>query len=58
MSDQTCPASLNIKGEHFPCDQLANHPGLAHSSRAAEAIWHEDPASLQEAWASAEAAGR
>ena len=54
----TCPAALNIKGEHFCCDLPAPHGGLAHSSRDAEAIWHEDPNLLDAAWASAEEAGR
>lgn len=45
-----CPAALNIKGEHFPCQQLdhmgtldgspaTSHEGWAHSNRDAEAIW-------------------
>ena len=38
-----CEAALNIKGEHFACDLDADHVGLAHSNRAAEAIWGERP---------------
>lgn len=57
-----CPAALNIKGEHFPCDWPADeqgkHPGFAHANAAAEAIWADDPAAIHEAWASAEEAGR
>lgn len=57
-----CPAVLNIKGEHFACDWPTDangaHPGWAHSNRAAEAIWTDDPEPLSAAWASAEAAGR
>ncbi|PIJ36765.1 hypothetical protein BMW24_003625 [Mycobacterium heckeshornense] len=37
-----CPAALNIKGEHFGCDLPAPHDGLAHSSKAAQAIWVDD----------------
>lgn len=58
----TCPAALNIKGEHFACDWPADangeHKGWAHSSRPAEAIWTDDPAPIEAAWASAEEAGR
>lgn len=57
-----CPAALNIKGEHFPCDwptdDSGQHSGWAHANRDAEAIWTEDPAAIHEAWASAEASGR
>ena len=38
----TCPAALNIVGEHFDCDQDAPHPGLAHASRRGQAIWVDD----------------
>lgn len=38
----TCPAALNIEGEHFDCDLDAPHEPLAHSSRAAQAIWTHD----------------
>lgn len=35
-----CRAALNIKGEHFPCDnENVNHEPLAHSNADAEAIW-------------------
>ena len=37
-----CPAALNIKGEHFDCDEEAPHDGLAHASRSGQAIWTED----------------
>lgn len=44
-----CPAALNIKGEHFPCDwmdQMApgsiGHVGWAHANREAQAIWTDD----------------
>lgn len=44
-----CPAALDIKGEHFPCQQMeqmapgsTNHDGWAHSNRDAEAIWASD----------------
>ncbi|KMV23360.1 hypothetical protein [Mycobacterium heckeshornense] len=39
-----CPAALNIKGEQFGCDLPAPHDGLAHSSKAAQAIWVDDRA--------------
>lgn len=42
MSGETCPAALSVKGEHFNCDLTGPHPGLAHSSRGAEAIWTAD----------------
>lgn len=38
----SCASTLNIKGEHFPCDGEPAHPGLAHSNRDAEAIWSND----------------
>lgn len=38
-----CKAALNIKGEHYGCDLDADHDGLAHSSKRAEAIWGERP---------------
>ena len=45
----TCPAALNIKGEHFPCDQMkhmaegsTHHNGWSHSNTEAGAIWTED----------------
>lgn len=47
-----------VEGEHFDCDLPAPHPGLAHSSRDAQAIWTDDPQVLHDAWASAEEAGR
>ena len=55
-----CHAALIVKGEHFWCQEQHPHPGLVHSSRAAEAIWRgegaaEDPAA---AWADAEVDGR
>jgi hypothetical protein len=40
MSD--CKAALNIKGEAFPCDQEAPHPGWAHGNKEAGAIWCSD----------------
>lgn len=46
---KTCPAALNIKGEHFPCDEPLDENGRhgwAHNSRAAEAIWQGDEPSL------------
>ncbi len=48
-----CPqkAALNIKGEHFPCEQMeqmstesTSHDGWPHSNKAAEAIWTQDGA--------------
>lgn len=49
MSDYTCPAALNIAGEHYPCQQMdqmaegsTGHDGWAHSNRDAEAIWASD----------------
>jgi hypothetical protein len=39
-----CPAVLMLRGGYFQCDQpTVPHDGLAHSSRAAEAIWVEKP---------------
>jgi hypothetical protein len=47
-----CPdgASLTIKGEHFPCDQMrhmhpdcTDHTGWGHASTAAEAVWGPMP---------------
>lgn len=42
----TCPAALNIAGEHYPCQQMEqmapgslSHDGWAHSNRDAQAIW-------------------
>ena len=35
-----CTAALNIKGEHFGCDQDEGH-GTAHGNTAAGAIWGE-----------------
>jgi hypothetical protein len=63
MSEQpTCPAALNIAGEHFPydwqTDEDGKHPGWAHANRKAEAIWADDPRQIHKAWASAEEAGR
>jgi hypothetical protein len=43
-----CPAVLMIKGVHYPCDwNLRNgttslHPGWAHTSVEAQAIWCGD----------------
>lgn len=54
----TCNAALNIVGEHYPCEMDAPHPGLAHASGPAGAIWTEDHEALTSAWAGAEAAGR
>ena len=47
-----CPAALDIKGEHYPCDSPAPHDGWAHSNRAAEAIWasDRDPVPGMPAW--------
>ena len=42
MSTAVCTAALNIKGEHFACDNPQPHDGWAHSNRAAEAIWASD----------------
>lgn len=49
MNEYTCPAALNIAGEHYPCQQMEhmepgskNHDGWAHSNRDAEAIWCSD----------------
>ena len=62
MKKTTCPAVLNIKGEHFACDWPTNedgkHPGFAHANAPAEAIWTDDPAPIEAAWASAGEAGR
>lgn len=45
-----CIAALNIKGEHFPCQQMEQmvagsegHVGWAHSNHDAEAIWSDLP---------------
>jgi len=61
MTDKfTCPAALNIAGEHFPCQQMqhmaegsTNHDGWAHSNMDAEAIWasDRDPMPGMPAWA-------
>jgi len=63
--NRTCPAALNIKGQHFPCDwmdQMAEgsegHAGWAHSNREAEAIWTDGPDAITAAWSNAERAGR
>lgn len=46
MSDHDrCKAVLFIKGADYRCDEKADHKGMAHSSREAEALW----ASHQEA---------
>lgn len=34
---QSCPAVLNIKGEHYPCDRTGQHD--VHGSSSAGAIW-------------------
>lgn len=34
-----CKAVLNLKGEHYPCDMEAPHPGWAHANADAGAIW-------------------
>lgn len=44
-----CNAAINIKGEHFWCDNKFPHRGWPHGSTAAETIWRgssaaEDPA--------------
>lgn len=37
-----CTAVLNLAGEHYRCDlALAHHP-LAHTSKAAQALWKGD----------------
>lgn len=48
-TEYVCPSALNIKGEHFPCQQMehmapgsTSHDGWAHSNRDAEAIWTND----------------
>jgi hypothetical protein len=45
-----CKSSLNIKGEHFPCDWPTDangkHDGWAHTNKAAQAVWGE-PATLK-----------
>lgn len=47
---KTCPAALNIQGEHFDCDWPTDangrHDGWAHASRAAQAIWIDDRHSI------------
>jgi hypothetical protein len=59
---RTCPAALNVLGEHFPCDWPTDsdgqHRGFAHSNADAHALWTDDPAVDRNAWAAAEAAGR
>ena len=35
----SCSASLNIYGEHFPCDLTMPHDGWAHSNKKAQALW-------------------
>ena len=34
-----CEGTLIIKGESFPCDNVAPHDGWAHGNKDAEAIW-------------------
>lgn len=57
-----CTAVLTIAGEHYRCDwptdRHGKHPGFAHASAAAEALWATDPAKLRKAWASAKRSGR
>lgn len=42
IATQECPASLMVKGAHFPCEERYPHGGWAHSNRSAEAIWIDD----------------
>jgi len=39
----TCPAALNLAGEHFACDwplgENGRHDGWAHTNKAAQAVW-------------------
>ncbi len=44
-----CEAVLSVKGAHYKCDVNAPHPGLAHGSREAEAIWCSDDEARQAA---------
>jgi len=43
----TCPAALNVSGEHFPCDwpvgEDGEHKGWAHTNKEAQAVWTSDP---------------
>lgn len=39
QAETKCSGALNVKGEHFPCELTSPHPGWAHSSKGAEAIW-------------------
>ena len=59
IENAPCPAALNIKGDHFPCQTMqdmapgsVNHDGWAHSNRDAEAIWASglDPIPGMPAW--------
>lgn len=36
---RVCEGVLNIRGEHFECDNPAPHHGWAHGNKAAQAIW-------------------
>jgi hypothetical protein len=39
----SCPAALNLAGEHFPCDWPTDenglHEGWAHTNQEAKAVW-------------------
>jgi hypothetical protein len=34
-----CPATLNLRGEHYQCDKAGPHRGWAHCNAAANAVW-------------------
>lgn len=38
-----CRGALNLKGEHFPCQEEAGHLGWPHRNGDAEAIWVGEP---------------
>lgn len=37
-----CKAVVNIVGEHFECELESPHDGLAHTNKAAQALWCSD----------------
>lgn len=49
----TCPAAVNLAGEHIPCDwpvdEQGRHDGWAHANAEHELVWSDgrDPVSAQ-----------
>jgi hypothetical protein len=41
-----CTASINLNGEHFPCDwptdETGHHDGWGHANKRARAVWTGD----------------